>query len=324
MNAGTAADAALSAPIKVYVGSQEAQMLAVRVLEFSIRRHASLPVEVFPLHHAQIEVPMPRDVRNRPRTPFSFQRFYIPQLAGFHGRAIYLDSDMQVFQDIRGLWSLPFDGADLLAARDPGEGGRKPQFSVMLLDCEALRWNLDEIVAALDRGELTYETLMYEMAVARRVRAAIDPRWNSLERYQPGDTALLHYTDMNTQPWICPDNVLGYLWMRDLLAAVDQGVITRDEVESHVAQGFVRPSVLYQLDHRQEDAGRLPAEAKALDAGYVPPYRRMGAHGSVTRGNPLRALLALMRGVYQNGLVRRIGRRLRHDDVGVARSSGGD
>jgi hypothetical protein len=50
----------------------------------------------------------------------------------------------------------------------------------------------------------------------------------------------------------------------------------------------------------------------------------MGAHGSVTRGNPLRALLALMRGVYQNGLVRRIGRRLRHDDVGVARSSGGD
>jgi len=292
-------------------------MLAVRVLEFSIRRRASLPVEVFPLHHAHIAVPMPRDVRNRPRTPFSFQRFYIPQLAGFQGRAIYLDSDMQVFEDIRELWSLRFDGADLLAAREPGGDGRKPQFSVMLLDCAALRWNLDDIVAALDRGELTYETLMYEMAVARRVRAGIDSRWNSLERYQAGETALLHYTDMDTQPWICRENVLGYLWVRDLLAAVDQGVITRDEVRSHVDQGYVRPSLLYQLDHRIEDSVRLPAEARALDQGYLAPYQKMGAHGSVAGGNPLRALAALVRRASQ-----RAWRRLGQGDVDVARPHG--
>jgi len=36
-------------PIRVYVGSQEAQMLAVKVLEFSIRQYASLPVEVVPV-----------------------------------------------------------------------------------------------------------------------------------------------------------------------------------------------------------------------------------------------------------------------------------
>jgi len=271
-------------PIRVYVGSQDAQMVPVKVLEYSIRRHTDLPVEVFPLHHAGITYPQPKDVRNRPRTPFSFQRFYIPQLAGYRGRAIYLDSDMQVFRDIRELWSLPFEGADLLAAWEVAGSGRKPQFSVMLLNCEALRWNLDEIVAALDRGELTYETLMYEMKVARNVRAAIDPTWNSLERYEPGKTSLLHYTDMTRQPWVSRDNPLGALWVRELIQAVDEGFLAREMVETHVRDGHLRPSLLYQLDHRVEETGRLPAAALALDASYVPPYKRMTAHAGAPSG----------------------------------------
>jgi hypothetical protein len=250
-------------------------MLAVKVLEFSIREHTTDDVVVFPLHEAKVEFPMPRDARNRPRTPFSFQRFYIPALQGHRGRAIYLDSDMQVFRDIKELWDLPFDGADLLAAREPGESNRRPQFSVMLLNCDELKWNLPEIVAALDRGELTYETLMYDMAVARSVRAAIAPSWNSLEKYVPGETGLLHYTDMPTQPWVSLDNANGSIWVRDLIAAIDSGFISRSYVEEHVQLGFVRPSLLYQLDYRVEWSERLPNEARALDAHFVPPYKQM-------------------------------------------------
>jgi glycosyl transferase family 8 len=270
----------MASPIRVYVGSQDAQMLAVKVLEFSIREHASDDVVVFPLHEAKIDFPMPRDARNRPRTPFSFQRFYIPALQGHRGRAIYLDSDMQVFRDIKELWDLPFDGADLLAAREPGESHRRPQFSVMLLNCDELKWNLPDIVAALDRGDLTYETLMYDMAVARSVRAAIDSSWNSLERYVPGETGLLHYTDMPTQPWVSLDNSNGSIWVRDLIAAVDSGFISRSYVEEHVRLGFVRPSLLYQLDHRVEWSERLPNEARALDARFVPPYKQMDSSGA--------------------------------------------
>jgi hypothetical protein len=273
----------MASPIRVYVGSQDAQMLAVKVLEFSIREHTTDDVVVFPLHEANIDFPMPRDARNRPRTPFSFQRFYIPALQGHRGRAIYLDSDMQVFRDIRELWNLPFDGADLLAAREPGESSRRPQFSVMLLNCDELKWSLPEIVAALDRGELSYETLMYDMAVARSVRAAIDPSWNSLERYVPGETGLLHYTDMPTQPWVSLDNANGAIWVRDLIAAVDSGFIPRSYVDEHVRLGFVRPSLLYQLDHRVEWSERLPKEARALDARFVPPYKQMDS-GSARRG----------------------------------------
>ena len=275
-------------PVRVYVGSQEAQMLAVKVLEFSIRERTDAEVQVYPLHQSRVEFPQPKDPRNRPRTPFSFQRFYIPALKGFQGRAIYLDSDMQVFRDIMEFWTLPFDGADLLAAREPGESGRRPQFSVMLLNCAELRWNLSDIVAALDRGELTYETLMYEMAVARKIRAAIDPSWNSLERYVPGETGLLHYTDMPTQPWVSTDNPNGSLWMQDLRRAVKQGFISRAYVEEHVGQGYVRPSLLYQLDHELDDSKQLPHEARRLDSKFVAPYKLSG-------GSPPRSLLGGVR-----------------------------
>jgi hypothetical protein len=288
-------------PVRVYVGSQEAQMLPVKVLEYSIRKHSSLPAEIFPLHHEKVEMPLPRDVKNRPRTPFSFQRFQIPKLAGFHGRAIYLDSDMQVFKDLRELWEMPFDGADLLAAWEPGESGRRPQFSVMILNCEILRWDLHDIVRRLDRGELTYETLMYEMKVVRHVRASIDPSWNSLERFETGRTALLHYTDMTRQPWISRENPLGYLWMGDLFEALDRGFVDRAMVEAHVQSGHLRPSILYQVDHRLEDSRSLPADAVMLDDGFVPPYERMDGHATSRGSGLLQLLRALVRRIYRRG-----------------------
>jgi Glycosyl transferase family 8 len=292
-------DSTTAGPVRVYVGSQEAQMVPVKLLEYSIRKRTRIAVEVFPLHHAGIEVPLPRDVRNRPRTPFSFQRFYIPKLAGYHGRAIYLDSDMQVFRDIRELWCLPFQGADLLAAAEVSDSARRPQFSVMLLNCDALRWDLDEIVRALDGGELTYESLMYEMKVARQIRPAIDPVWNSLERYEEGKTCLLHYTDMTRQPWISRDNPLGYLWVRELIMAVDHGAVDRGLIEAHAREGHLRPSLLYQLDHRVEDTTRLPAAAVALDARFIPPYKRMGAHAGAGGLTLLRQTRGLLRRLYE-------------------------
>jgi hypothetical protein len=217
---------------------------------------------------------------------------------------------MQVFRDIRDLWTLPFNGADLLAAREPGDTGRRPQFSVMLLDCDRLRWNLPEIVGRLDSGELNYEKLMYQMAVAENVDAAIDPCWNSLERYQEGKTALVHYTDMNLQPWLSRDNKLNYLWTRDLFEAIDRGVITRDYVAAEVAAGNVRPSLLYQVDHRIEDAALLPARARALDAKFVPPHGRGGRRISLAT-HPIRFARAMMRQVFEGSLLHRIGRHIR-------------
>lgn len=291
----------IESPIQVYVGSTEAQMLPVKVLEYSIRRHASMSVEVFPLHHSSIEIPIPKDPNNRPRTPFSFQRFLIPALAGYRGRAIYLDSDMQVFKDIRALWTLPFNDATLLAAREADGSGRRPQFSVMLLNCDSLAWDIHEIVKVLDEGGLNYEQLVYEMAVAKNVDFDLDRTWNELERFREGETALLHFTDMNTQPWVSRENPLGYLWVRDLFEAIDTGFISTDFLKQHVVQGYIRPSLIYQVEHRIDDSFLLPKEARLLDKDFIAPYQSIARHEVSPWLQPTKLLRAVVRHYYKRG-----------------------
>jgi hypothetical protein len=307
----------LESPIRVYVATQEEQMLAVHVLEYSIRKHASMSVEVVPMHQAGIEVPMPKEISNRPRTPFSFQRFLIPQLAGFRGRAVYLDSDMQVFRDMKDLWTLPMHDAPLLCAAEPSDTGRRPQFSVMLLDCARLEWRIDRIVADLDSGALNYHQLMHDMRVAPNYRMDIDPRWNSLERYRENDTALLHYTDMETQPWVHNRHPHGYIWFRDLFEAIDAGFISVDLVREHVTRGFIRPSVMYQVEHRLEDPVLLPAAARALDANYVAPFQSIHEHGSRPWTRVSRYMTALLRHQYQRTPLYRLQRKLQNRFAGL-------
>ncbi len=181
----------METPIRVYVASSASEALPVKVLEYSIRQHASSTVTVTPLCEVDISIPKPRAAENQQRTPFSFQRFLIPQVCGYAGRAIYLDSDMLVFRDIAGLWHRPFGDANVLAAYSASATGRKPQYSLMLMNCSQLNWNIGEIVDQLDSGELSYERLMYEFSLAK-TRADIEPDWNSLELVKEGKTALLH------------------------------------------------------------------------------------------------------------------------------------
>ena len=301
----------VQSPVRVYVAATEAQMLAVKVLEYSIRKHASLTVQVNPLHLSGIEIPTPTKPENRPRTPFSFQRFLIPALTGYQGKAIYLDSDMQVFQDIRRLWNVPLEDAEVLAVQEPGSTGRRPQFSVMVLNCASLRWDIQEIVQSLDEGRLTYERLMYDMAVASTIRASLDPAWNSLERYHPEETCLLHYTDMNTQPWLSRDNPLGYLWTRDLFEAIDRKFLSESEIGEHVERGFVRPSLLYQVEHRIEDSCVLSRRARQMDRGFVPPFSAAPIRQSSPWLRPSAFLRAAAREYLQNSLVFRASRKFR-------------
>ena len=46
-------------------------------------------------------------------------RFGIPSLTAYQGRAIYLDADMLVFNDIYDLWSMPMGDAKLLLQAEP-------------------------------------------------------------------------------------------------------------------------------------------------------------------------------------------------------------
>ena len=81
---------------------------------------------------------------------------------------------MQVFGDLAELWEIPFDGAKVMCTRqdEPPEQWKDSswfhpgrQLSVMMLDCERLDWDIDEIVGGLDEGRYDYEQLMFELCI---------------------------------------------------------------------------------------------------------------------------------------------------------------
>ncbi len=240
-------------PLKIFVALDESQLVAARVLEFTIQEHASQPVRLVPM--LDMPTPTPKDERNRPRTGFSFYRFLIPSLAGYRGRALYLDADMQVFGDVSEIWNVPMDGKAILCTSQtevPDEwkdtSWFKPgrQLSVMLLDCSRLRWDVDEIVAGLDRGDYTYEQLMFDLCIVDpdEIADTLPPEWNHLEHFEAGETKLLHYTVVPTQPWKNDRNPLAELWTTSYRDAVRAGAVPREEVERLVRKRHVKWSLL--------------------------------------------------------------------------------
>ncbi|MEZ4752545.1 MAG: glycosyltransferase [Bdellovibrionota bacterium] len=251
--------------VRVFVGTDRSQLIGVKVLEYSIRQHTDLPVEVVPMMDLPVRPPI--DPKQDQRTGFSFSRFCIPRLCNYEGRAIYMDADMLVFKDIRSLWEIPFDGAkviiqeELTAKQSSTEDKKKApkkrikQCSVMLLDLLTARLGHRKIVDGLDDKAYDYAGLMFDMCLLQEEEIAyrIPFAWNSLEHWDQ-DTALIHYTDMGTQPWVCNNNRHGALWVKALRSAIDDGFISLDDVKEDIHLGYARPSLLWEL--KMEDPGQ--------------------------------------------------------------------
>jgi len=256
------------APIRVFVGTDTIQKMGVRMLEYSIKKHTPISVEVVPIDDS--DVPIPEDPENRSRTGFSFCRFHIPKLCGFKGRAIYMDADMQVFTDLGNLWTWPMGDADVLYCQQPAERGRTPQYSVMLMNCSNLGWDIQKIIRGLDQRQYSYEELMGNCCILAedRKRMGLPYEWNSLEYYEEGKTSLLHYTDMPTQPWVSNRNPSGQLWYDLLKEAVLEGFVTIDDLYLEIEKGHVSPEL-------PRWAGLPdPGNIEELMKRWIPPYKR--------------------------------------------------
>ncbi len=243
-------------PMRIFVGGDETEQVAAKVLEHTIRKHASGPVEITIMR--DFAIPVPKDPKNRPRTKFSFYRLRIPELCGYRGRALYVDSDMQVFRDVAELWRIPFGARKILCTRQDAppaawkdvswfHPGR--QFSVMLLDCDRLPWKVEEIVRGLDEGRFTYQDVMFRMCMVGHdeIGEDVPVEWNHLETHVPGRTALTHFTVVPTQPWKTDATPLNELWMAAYEEAVAAGAVDPADVRRGVEQGYYKKGLLPAL-----------------------------------------------------------------------------
>lgn len=87
--------------MRVFVGVDSRQPLAYTVLQNSIIRRASKPVQITPLVLQQLPI------QRRGLTEFTYSRFLCPWLCDYRGPSLFLDADMLVLCDIweiMGFW----------------------------------------------------------------------------------------------------------------------------------------------------------------------------------------------------------------------------
>ncbi len=201
------------APVRIFLGTEEAQYRAERVFFWSIEQVRD-PARTYEIHLMKNIAGFDR---RGWRTGFTKYRFAIPDFAGRAGRAIYNDVDQIYLADPALLFDL-----------DMGEHGylaiSPEETSVMLIDCARMAplWNRE---TANREGK---HALIKKPAATPGLWGPCDPHWNARDNeYVEGRTKCLHYTALHQQPWhpfpgdySYHPNPLAYIW-HDLERAAD-------------------------------------------------------------------------------------------------------
>jgi len=85
--------------MRIFIGVDPRSPISYNVLQWSIVRNASKPVQIVPLVLPQLPI------KRRGLTDFTFTRYLPPYLCNYRGTSIFLDADMVVEGDIHELAS---------------------------------------------------------------------------------------------------------------------------------------------------------------------------------------------------------------------------
>lgn len=238
----------------MFAATEDSQIVAARVLEYSIRKHTPRQVE-FDLVRTDPDRD-PSRPEGEDQTPDAFA---LHQLTRFHGRALHLRATMQVFADLSEMYETPFDGHTMLCTprgellrRSSDDAARPPEHRpvVMLVDHSRL---LDGSQAAggleEDRRTATGQTGDVYLVPASEVSERIPVEWNGNERYDPDETRLVHYASVSTQPWKNDGNPLRELWMESFREALAANAIDPELVIEGIAAGHLDPGLRGELHH---------------------------------------------------------------------------
>jgi len=188
-------------PIRIFIGCapnhDDAESQAV--LKWSIRKHASMPVEITWMFLSGDPESLFHGWNSRSwATPFSGLRWAVPELAGFQGRAIYMDSDFIVLADIADLWRQEFQPGKVVMAK----GGGNWRLCMSLWDCAGARKHMIPI-EKLKRDSSNHQKMGGRFSPNSGRVQAFQGDWNCLDARHGEDlknVKALHYTRMSTQP----------------------------------------------------------------------------------------------------------------------------
>lgn len=253
----------------VGIGCDAAQELPASVLAFSIREKARMPVQIEHLYRIEATGVDDRLLQMQ-RTAFSLQRFLLARVMLQRGfdLAVYLDSDMLMLRPIDELIDcFQSENSAIATVESREEWRRQRQSSVMVMD----RAGAESIATSFDRfsvGEISYDDLIYLKAVGNV--GLLDSRWNGLE-YLDQDMALLHYTDMDRQPWLTHGNPNAGIWYANLwrYTQTEEGMAL---LKHEAKVRHVRPALLDMMATGPSISARSNVAVLA-DLFFIPPHR---------------------------------------------------
>lgn len=258
----------MSEPIRLFVGCDgtncdlESQM----VLEYSLRKHASQPVEITWMQQAATG-PWSGWQCKTGRTPFSHFRWSIPSVCGYAGKAIYTDSDFFFLADIAELWNQPIP--HLALVRKPQD--KPARAACILFDCAKAKGHIPDL-KTLKQLPDAHDYCCQYLRLHRDLLDAFSGNWDCIdfEKDPKGKGNLndprikaIHYTRMSQQ-----------LHLKHALKRL------RAEGRKHWYEGEVHAHPHQEL---QAMFDRLFEEAKA--AGYSVDQYRVDAFGGAQRSN---------------------------------------
>ena len=184
--------------IKLFVGADgnNCDLESQAVLEWSVRKHASEPVDIVWMQQAA-KGPYSGWQCKSGRTPFTHFRWSIPSLCNYQGRAIYSDSDFVFVADIAELWRQPIPNVALV--RNPTG---KVSTSLILFDCAKARGHVPSLETLRTMSD-AHGTVHHYFRANTHLLNPTDGNWDcaDLRGYQLGDPAIkaIHYTRIESQ-----------------------------------------------------------------------------------------------------------------------------
>src|SRR5262245_55153385 len=90
--------------LRIFIGYDTREAECADVLAYSLRKHASIPIDVRYLKLSELDFDRPRDPLQS--TEFTYTRFLVPWLCHYDGKAIFMDCDMLCVGDVKELADL--------------------------------------------------------------------------------------------------------------------------------------------------------------------------------------------------------------------------
>ena len=263
----------------VGIGCDLNQRLPAEVLKFSILEKINNKLNIIFLNeHKEWENILKKDLTQR--TPFSLQRFLCAEsvVNSDADIGIYFDSDMIALQPLTKLveeFSKTNKNIAVVSAKD--EWRRREQSSVLIFNKNGANelWNSYKMFL---KKKINYDELIYLKSINNIGR--INPDWNSLE-YLDSSTCLIHFTDMDTQPWLRNGNVNAGIWHTYLWKFI-QNPENEKILLDEVSKKNVRPSLLSIIEYGPSMPVLL-LSSRIRDINFVPKHRFNSLLGNFLR-----------------------------------------